>query len=329
MLYRARPVMAVAVAVVLAVIGLVIAAFVIDDGQPTATDTLIPAGATVAAGASDLRSGLENQYGQPTASAATGPRPLTGDIASSALGPADDEGGDPARSGPDKGSGAQPPTTVSSPPTTASSPPREPSSPTTPALSTAPPPAGGAGAPSTAAPTGTPTTAPSSTVPPTTAAPTSAPAPAAAPTTAAPTTTAAPSPAPAAPTGSDGAVQQRILELTNSERAGVGCPALTLNAQLVAAADGHAEDMAANGYFDHVGRNGSTLGSRVTAAGYSWRRVGENIAAGQRTSESVMQSWMNSSGHRANIGECRFAELGVGYALRGSTPYWVQVFASR
>ena len=63
-------------------------------------------------------------------------------------------------------------------------------------------------------------------------------------------------------------------------------------------------------------------------AGYSYRTAGENIAMGQKTAESVMNGWMNSSGHRANILGNGYKKIGVGYAVNAKgTPYWVQIFA--
>ncbi len=180
-------------------------------------------------------------------------------------------------------------------------------------------------APTTAAPTtAAPTTAAPTTAAPTTAAPTTAAPTTAAPTTAAPTTVAAAPPA--ADTSGEGQIQQDILALVNAERAKANCPAVSLNGTLTNAADAHAQDMADNDYFSHTGLNGSDPGDRITAAGYRWRTYGENIAAGQRDAQQVMTAWMNSSGHRANILNCNFAELGVGYALQGNTPYWVQKF---
>ena len=161
-----------------------------------------------------------------------------------------------------------------------------------------------------------------STVAPTTAAPTTA-APATTAPTTAPPTTAAPAPAPA---GNDAAAQQQILDLTNARRAEAGCPALSLNSNLNAAADGHSEDMSANNYFDHTGRDGSQPWDRARAAGYPSGNIGENIAQGYRSAESVIEGWMNSPGHRRNMLTCSWTELGVGFA-EGN--YWTQVFGRR
>jgi len=175
-------------------------------------------------------------------------------------------------------------------------------------------------APTTAPPaTPAPTTVPPTTVPPTTVAPTTV-----APTTAAPATAA---PTTAAPTGGgDGAVQQQILDSTNAERAKAGCGALTLHPQLNAAADAHSEDMSAQNYFSHTGLNGSKPWDRSADAGYAGRSIAENIAAGYGSVEQVMTGWMNSSGHKANILNCGYSHLGVGYSAQGN--YWTQLFGS-
>jgi len=123
-------------------------------------------------------------------------------------------------------------------------------------------------------------------------------------------------------------VEQEILDLVNAQRAGAGCGALSLHPALTAAADGHAEDMKANGYFSHDSQDGRSPFDRITAAGYSYRTAGENIAQGQRDAAAVMDAWMNSSGHRANILNCAFTDLGVGYAEGSGGPWWVQNFGA-
>lgn len=182
---------------------------------------------------------------------------------------------------------------------------------------------------STAAPTSAPTTVATSassetTQPPVTESSTTT-------TTTAPPTTAPPV---TGPSGGDAAVQQAVLDATNAARAEAGCPPLRLDPALNAAADGHSEDMAARVYFDHTSPEGGTPGDRVRAAGYPGRGVAENIAVGQRSPEEVVQGWMNSPGHRANILTCSFQDLGVGYAEgerndRIPGRYWTQVFSSR
>ncbi|MVN85247.1 CAP domain-containing protein [Deinococcus sp. HMF7620] len=146
----------------------------------------------------------------------------------------------------------------------------------------------------------------------------------------------APAPTPTPPPAPGFA--QRVLDLTNAARAtGATCgatayaaaPALTLNAQLSQAAQGHASDMAAQNYFSHTSKDGRTFSQRITAAGYAWRTVAENIAAGQATPESVVAGWLKSEGHCKNIMSASYKELGVGYAQGGSYGhYWVQDFGA-
>ncbi|MFF9912427.1 CAP domain-containing protein [Streptomyces sp. NPDC013457] len=127
--------------------------------------------------------------------------------------------------------------------------------------------------------------------------------------------------------GSD-SVADQVISLVNAERAKAGCGPLSANATLTRAAQGHSDDMAARDYFDHTNPDGDGPGERVTAAGYPWSTYGENIAMGQSTPEQVMNSWMNSPGHRANILNCDFKEIGIGVHDEGG-PYWTQVFGAR
>lgn len=151
----------------------------------------------------------------------------------------------------------------------------------------------------------------------------------------------APTPAPAPGPTPTGTFAQRVLDLTNAARAQArtcgtttyaATTPLTYNAALETAAQGHAADMAAKNYFSHTSQDGRTFSQRVTAAGYTWTRVAENIAAGQTTPESVVAGWLQSAGHCANIMNPALKELGVGYAYTaGSTygHYWVQDFGTR
>jgi uncharacterized protein YkwD len=128
---------------------------------------------------------------------------------------------------------------------------------------------------------------------------------------------------------------QALLAATNAERAAVGCPALTLNSKLSAAAQGHAEDMLQNDFYAHRGSDNATNGTRITRQGYLWSMAGENITAGYTTAESALTSWLTSAGHRANIINCSYREMGVGYVYEPNDSgvitwrhYWVQVFAT-
>lgn len=144
----------------------------------------------------------------------------------------------------------------------------------------------------------------------------------------------APTPAPVA--GSDpGALPlelQRLVVLVNEARAEsrvcgseafVAAAPLVLDARLTAAAQGHSDDMHANGFMSHTGSDGSSLPERVERQGYDWRGVAENVARGHGSAASVMAAWLTSPGHCANVMQPSFSALGVG--LSGVS--WTQVFA--
>jgi uncharacterized protein YkwD len=116
------------------------------------------------------------------------------------------------------------------------------------------------------------------------------------------------------------------VALVNAERSKVGCSALTLNATLTKVAQAHSEDMAAHSNMSHTGSDGSSPGDRITRAGYNWSTYGENVAYGYATPEEVMAGWMSSPGHKANILNCSFKEIGVGLAQPNS--YWTQDFGT-
>lgn len=118
----------------------------------------------------------------------------------------------------------------------------------------------------------------------------------------------------------------KVLEITNAKRADAGCKPLKLNAKLNKAAQGHSEDMAAKDYFSHDSQDGRSPFDRMSDAGYNFGAAAENIAMGQQTPADVMDSWMNSAGHKANILNCTYTEMGLGYATGNGSPYWTQVF---
>lgn len=134
--------------------------------------------------------------------------------------------------------------------------------------------------------------------------------------------------APAAPQASGAlpAAQAKVLELVNQARAAAGCPALTVNAKLTKAAQDHSADMAAHRNMSHTGSDGSDAGQRITRAGYQWRTYGENVAYGYSSPEQVMEGWMNSPGHKRNILDCSYKEIGIGLAQPGQ--YWTQDFGA-
>ncbi len=167
------------------------------------------------------------------------------------------------------------------------------------------------------------------------AAPASAPAPAPA------TGAGAPSPAPETPASTSATcgiadfAASALTRINAVRAAGANCgangvfppvPALAWNAPLSSAASAHSADMAALNYFSHTSADGRTLGSRVTAAGYSWSRLGENIAAGYAGIDSVMSGWVASDGHCANLMSANFTQVGLacvpGTSASSYNTYW-------
>ncbi|MET7706852.1 CAP domain-containing protein [Micromonospora sp. NPDC005413] len=130
--------------------------------------------------------------------------------------------------------------------------------------------------------------------------------------------------------GSSGTVSaqaREVVNLVNAERTKAGCKALSIDSKLMTAAQRHSQDQADHRKMSHTGSDGSDSGVRLDRVGYAWRTYGENVAWNQKTPAAVMDAWMNSSGHRANILNCAFTEIGVGIASSNG-PYWTQVFAA-
>lgn len=118
---------------------------------------------------------------------------------------------------------------------------------------------------------------------------------------------------------------EQVVELVNAERVQEGLKPLSLNQSVQAAALVRAKETEAS--FSHTRPNGSNFSTALTEQGVRYRSSGENIAWGQRTPEQVMQGWMNSSGHRANILSSKYTEIGVGYYRSASgVNYWTQLF---
>ena len=134
---------------------------------------------------------------------------------------------------------------------------------------------------------------------------------------------------------------REILDEVNAARASArSCgsqsfppaPPVAWNPALGNAALAHSRDMATRRYFSHRGKDGSEAAERAARAGYNWRRVGENIAFGQRSPREAVEGWLDSPGHCANIMNRDFTEMGAAY---GVTPrqqtgiiYWTQVFGA-
>ncbi|MGX1133425.1 uncharacterized protein YkwD [Streptomyces glaucescens] len=123
----------------------------------------------------------------------------------------------------------------------------------------------------------------------------------------------------------EAAAEAAVLKLVNEERAKAGCRPLAANSALSKLARDFSEDMATRGFFDHTDPGGATPWDRAEKAGIS-DLGGENIARGQADAAAVMQAWMKSPGHRANILNCEFTTLGVGVHFGSGGPWWTQDF---
>ncbi|MFF3245219.1 CAP domain-containing protein [Streptomyces sp. NPDC002870] len=121
------------------------------------------------------------------------------------------------------------------------------------------------------------------------------------------------------------AIEAQVVSMVNKERAKVGCSPVRSDASLADLAGDFSSDMAARGFFDHTDPTGATPWDRAAKAGVQGLG-GENIARGQADAAAVMNSWMNSDGHRANILNCDYKTLGVGVHLGDGGPWWTQDF---
>lgn len=123
------------------------------------------------------------------------------------------------------------------------------------------------------------------------------------------------------------AYEQKVVDLTNQERAKNGLAALKVDTALSKVAREKSLDMSKNGYFSHTSPTYGSPFDMMKQFGVSYQYAGENIAMGQRTPEEVVQAWMNSEGHRKNILSANFNYIGVGYVESGD--YWTQMFIGK
>jgi uncharacterized YkwD family protein len=123
------------------------------------------------------------------------------------------------------------------------------------------------------------------------------------------------------------AYEQKVVDLTNQERAKNGLATLKVDTALSKVAREKSLDMSKNGYFSHTSPTYGSPFDMMKQFGISYQYAGENIAMGQRTPEEVVQAWMNSEGHRKNILSANFNYIGVGYVESGN--YWTQMFISK
>lgn len=121
--------------------------------------------------------------------------------------------------------------------------------------------------------------------------------------------------------------EQEVVRLVNEERAKNGIKALTYDWQLGRVARYKSQDMKDNGYFSHTSPVYVSPFQMMKSFGISYKTAGENIARGQSTPRAVVNAWMNSPGHRANILNSSFTHIGVGYVSNGK--YWTQMFIGK
>ena len=118
--------------------------------------------------------------------------------------------------------------------------------------------------------------------------------------------------------------ENEVIRLVNEIRAENGLKPLSANWELSRVARFKSQDMVDNRYFSHTSPTYGSPFQMIRSFGLSFRTAGENIAYGQRTPQAVVDAWMNSSGHRANILNASYTQIGVGYVASGH--YWTQMF---
>ncbi|HEV7651767.1 MAG TPA: CAP domain-containing protein [Actinophytocola sp.] len=133
-------------------------------------------------------------------------------------------------------------------------------------------------------------------------------------------------PAPIAMANTGSLMEDEVVDLMNKQRAEAGCDPVVVDPRLVQAAEEHSKDMAERKYFGHTTPEGLTFRDRILSTGYANPQTAENIARGQRDATQVMDSWMDSPGHRANILNCDLSRVGVGLDENGM--YWTQDFGT-
>ncbi|MFS0690429.1 S-layer homology domain-containing protein [Sporosarcina sp. 179-K 8C2 HS] len=130
------------------------------------------------------------------------------------------------------------------------------------------------------------------------------------------------------PSQMDESIAAQTINLVNNERLQQNIAPLKHDMSLSTIAQAKADDMAENNYFTHNSPTYGSVGDMLDHFGYEWSGYGENIAKGYTTAETVVEGWMESPGHRANILQSRFTNIGIGYAIdKNGTPYWVHQFS--
>lgn len=121
-------------------------------------------------------------------------------------------------------------------------------------------------------------------------------------------------------------IEQQVVNLVNQQRAKNGLASLTLNWQVSRVARYKSQDMCDKNYFSHQSPTYGSPFDMLKQFNINYTVAGENIAKGQKTAQAVMNSWMNSQGHRENILNKNFTQIGVGYYNKNGTTYWTQMF---
>ena len=129
---------------------------------------------------------------------------------------------------------------------------------------------------------------------------------------------------PPADEGSLSSYESEVVRLVNDARQENGLQPLAASGELSRVARIKSQDMVDQNYFSHTSPTYGTPFQMLTSFGVSYRTAGENIAYGQRTPREVVTAWMNSPGHRANILNASYTQIGVGYVASGN--YWTQLF---
>ncbi|MFE5325621.1 sigma-70 family RNA polymerase sigma factor [Embleya sp. NPDC056575] len=132
-----------------------------------------------------------------------------------------------------------------------------------------------------------------------------------------------------APVDTRARLERAVVDLVNAARAEHGCAPVRVDDRLRTAARKHSDDMATRRFYDHVDPDGVHADARIAAAGYRWRLWGENLNRGRADAAHIVDEWLGSPVHRANILDCGFTDLGVGVTVGpGGTTFWTQLFAA-
>lgn len=124
-------------------------------------------------------------------------------------------------------------------------------------------------------------------------------------------------------------MEKEVVLLVNQARSNYGLKPLKIDYSVSKVARLKSEDMKKKLYFSHTSPTYGSPFDMLKQFGISYKRAGENIAKGQKTPKDVVNAWLNSEGHRANILSKNFTHIGVGVAKKGNTPYWTQLFITK